>query len=762
MTKRQGIHSLTWREYSSRTRRRPRGGGRRLQLDQRRAARRQQRRDPAQQRRPGRRRSRCCRRAAAPCPSRRPAAARRSRPRSPRRRARRRSPPPRSRSRPRPPRPRARRARPGGGRRRSRRRGPGRRSGRAAPARPPPACAASGAAAGAAGCRRRRPRAARRAAARRASRAGRARRAPAPSAGSAARCSPHRLRPGQLDRAQGAGEAAAGALGGDRLGVGEAVDVAQRRQLGGAQAELAQAARAGARRSARCSSARRRRRAGRGGGSRSPSSRRPRRAPSTASVPGASSAASESSSSAGVTCGVSIPISSVGPSCAEKAAARRRSRPPPHLGDDLEAGRQPVAGLAVEDEHPLRAGGRRDRAQRVRQRRLGQARPPARGCRGAEPGLRAPRPRCLGDDDQARGHAAMLAATNDESITRIATHLRVLRIRRVCGCSRPPLAAPPMPDLRRDIRDLGDLLGRTLVRQEGEELLEQVERVRLLVRERPRRRRGSCSARPRSGPRAAAWPAPSPPTSTSPTSPSRSTAAATSPATPPPARRLAGRGRWRGSPPPSWPPRTRSSAELAPAAGAPGLHRPPDRGGAPHGARQAARGRRACSTSSSRARGDERAERARAGAGWKRLIDLLWQTDEIRVARPDVVDEARNAVYYLDELPPPARPRRARRARPRAAAGSASSCRSSARPLRFGSWIGGDRDGNPNVSPRPHPSGPRPPARARAARRALAIVDELRGDLSASVRIAPSPPSCEASLAADLERCPSSSRATGA
>ncbi|MCH7668926.1 MAG: phosphoenolpyruvate carboxylase [Acidobacteria bacterium] len=79
-------------------------------------------------------------------------------------------------------------------------------------------------------------------------------------------------------------------------------------------------------------------------------------------------------------------------------------------------------------------------------------------------------------------------------------------------------------------------------------------------------------------------------------------------------------------------------------------------------------------------------------------IDLIWQTNELRDERPTPVDEARSAIYYFDQIfsqvagdlfdefahqmtrldldyPP------------------------TLAPVSFGTWVGGDRDGNPNVTP---------------------------------------------------------------
>ena len=70
-------------------------------------------------------------------------------------------------------------------------------------------------------------------------------------------------------------------------------------------------------------------------------------------------------------------------------------------------------------------------------------------------------------------------------------------------------------------------------------------------------------------------------------------------------------------------------------------------------------------------------------------ITILWQTDEVRSERPSVGDEIRHGLWFFEESLFDAGERLLREYR-RLAPGLPV-------PFSFGSWIGGDLDGNPEV-----------------------------------------------------------------
>jgi phosphoenolpyruvate carboxylase len=79
------------------------------------------------------------------------------------------------------------------------------------------------------------------------------------------------------------------------------------------------------------------------------------------------------------------------------------------------------------------------------------------------------------------------------------------------------------------------------------------------------------------------------------------------------------------------------------------------------------------------------------------LVEAITQTDELHQERPEPIDEARNVIYYLETLfddvvPDVVESLEEGFAELGLETGEALI------PLRFGSWVGGDRDGNPNVT----------------------------------------------------------------
>jgi phosphoenolpyruvate carboxylase len=136
-------------------------------------------------------------------------------------------------------------------------------------------------------------------------------------------------------------------------------------------------------------------------------------------------------------------------------------------------------------------------------------------------------------------------------------------------------------------------------------------------------------------------------------------------------------------------------------------------------------------------------------------IELLWLTAEVRHDRPSVLDEVSTGLWYLETrlLDASARARATLvRAFEEEFAATGEALRTPV-PLRFGSWMGGDRDGNPFVTPE---------TTLAAARRASHVIlgryrralDELTERLSISASIAPPPAELLTSIETDRQLLP--------
>ncbi|SEJ64267.1 Phosphoenolpyruvate carboxylase, type 1 [Arthrobacter sp. yr096] len=134
------------------------------------------------------------------------------------------------------------------------------------------------------------------------------------------------------------------------------------------------------------------------------------------------------------------------------------------------------------------------------------------------------------------------------------------------------------------------------------------------------------------------------------------------------------------------------------------------------------------------------------------IIDQMWQTDELRQVRPTPVDEARNAIYYLNSILTDAMPEMLTDLSELLAEHGVT-LPAAAAPLRFGSWIGGDRDGNPNVTA----------AVTReilqlqnqnAVRISIALIDELISVLSNSTALFGADQELLDSITVDLKNLP--------
>ena len=92
------------------------------------------------------------------------------------------------------------------------------------------------------------------------------------------------------------------------------------------------------------------------------------------------------------------------------------------------------------------------------------------------------------------------------------------------------------------------------------------------------------------------------------------------------------------------------------------------------------------------------AERDDNLATLRRIVQELWETDEVRRDRLSPLDEVRWGLAVFEQTLWGAVPRYLRSLDHAATSHLGAALPADAAPIRFGSWMGGDRDGNPNVT----------------------------------------------------------------
>jgi phosphoenolpyruvate carboxylase len=83
----------------------------------------------------------------------------------------------------------------------------------------------------------------------------------------------------------------------------------------------------------------------------------------------------------------------------------------------------------------------------------------------------------------------------------------------------------------------------------------------------------------------------------------------------------------------------------------------------------------------------------------RREITAAWETDEVRHERPTPLDEVKGGLFIFEQSLWEALPKYLRAVDEALVKHTGRSLPIESTPVRFGSWIGGDRDGNPNVTP---------------------------------------------------------------